>query len=155
MLLLGFCGPASQVLQGALASKGAAAGTFVHKVGVPGNGKKPKQRTWIRYGNNWKGEWSEWGPGVTLAPGKFPPANFKVNWRTVRLVWHSCSTLSKFMLQEFSQSLDYIRKISLPFFCNTQVGDAFRGRDSFFLKTYDIGQQQKRSICFLCCSPLS
>lgn len=78
---------------GALASKGAEAGIFLHKVGVPGDGKKPKQRARICDRNNREREWSEWGPGVTLASGKSPPANFKKNWRTVRLVWHSCSIL--------------------------------------------------------------
>lgn len=78
---------------GALVSKGAAAGTFLHKVSVPGDRKKPKHRAWICDGNNWEEEWSEWEPGITLTPGKSPPVNFKKNWRTVMLVWQSCSIL--------------------------------------------------------------
>lgn len=41
---------------GALTSKGAAACAFFHKVGVPGDRKKPKQHAWIHDGNNWEGE---------------------------------------------------------------------------------------------------
>lgn len=41
---------------GALPSKAAEAGIYLHKVSVPGVGKKPKRYAWTGDRNNWEGE---------------------------------------------------------------------------------------------------